>query len=387
MADISVIMQFFTGHKYLKLNNHKVGQALGCHIKYRYPMIDGCCAKVNWKTLQKLAGHPAVKVIWRDKTVKAVLDISTPVVNAPPVWNFGFRGNGVGIAVVDTGIYPHPDLTTPVNRIIAFRDFVGRRTRPYDDNGHGTHVAGDAAGNGARSDGLFTGPAPMANLIGVKVLNRNGSGFLSTVLAGIQWCIDNKANFNIRVINLSLGATATQSCQFDPLCQAVGAAWQAGIVVCAAAGNSGPGSGTIITPGINPNIVTVGADDTKRTIPVTDDTIAGFSSRGPTLDGVTKPDVVAPGVNVISLRSPRSTLDRTRPGLRVGNWYFRLSGTSMATPICAGVTSLLIQMNPGISPDIIKNALKSTARNIGNNPPNIQGSGLIDALAAIQSAI
>ncbi len=382
MAGISVIVQLAKEYKNLKINDYKLDKALGCPIKYRYPMINGFCTKVDWNTLQKLAGNPAVKVIWHDKKVKAILDISTPVVNAPPVWNLGSQGNGVGIAIVDTGIFAHPDLTTPSNRIIAFRDFIRQGTRPYDDNGHGTHVAGDAAGNGARSGGRYTGPAPKANLIGVKVLDRNGSGFLSTVLAGIQWCINNKNRFNIRVMNLSLGATATQPCRFDPLCQAVGAAWQAGIVVCAAAGNSGPRAGTIVTPGTNPMIITAGADNTKRTIPITDDSIAAFSSRGPTLDGVTKPDVVTPGVNIISLRAPNSTLDRSSPLSRVGSWYFRLSGTSMSTPICAGVTALLIQKNPGITPNTVKNALKVTARKIGNNPPNVQGSGLINALAA-----
>lgn len=354
-------------------------KTLVCKAKHHYPMINAFSTKVDGNKLRSLLEDSKVYTIWYDKKVKALLDVSTPVVQAPPVWRSGFTGRGVGIAILDTGIYPHPDLVTPRRRLIAFKDFVNNRAISYDDNGHGTHVAGDAAGNGIRSRGLFRGPAPEAHLIGIKVLDKYGSGYLSDVLAGIQWAINFKNRFNIRVMNLSLGTEATQSSLFDPLCQAVRKAWAAGIVVCAAAGNSGPGLGTIDSPGIEPAIITVGADNTRRTISIADDFVASFSSRGPTIDRVIKPDVIAPGVNIRSLRSPGSYEDVNYPRLRVGNWYFILSGTSMSTPICSGVAALLIQKNPRITPNALKQALKSTARKIGRYPAVAQGSGLIDA--------
>lgn len=386
-GSIPVVIQLTKGSKLLRLGSTNLSKTLGCRIKYRYPMINAFSTRVSNETLGQLLANDAVKVIWRDRKVRAFLDISTPVVKAPPVWNLGFKGAGVGIAIIDTGIYPHPDLITPTNRIIAFKDYVNRKAKAYDDNGHGTHVAGDAAGNGISSNGRFRGPAPRANLIGIKVLDKYGEGSLSAVLAGIQFAVNNKKNFNVKVINLSLGAEAVQSYKNDPLCQAVEKAWQAGIIVCAAAGNSGPAAGTIDTPGIDPLVITVGADNTKRTVPITDDSIAGFSGRGPTIDGLTKPDVVAPGVNIISLRAPGSTLDTSYPGSRNGKWYFKLSGTSMATPITAGVAALIVQKNPGLGPAAVKKLLKSTARKIGSYPPNTQGSGLIDALAAVKTTI
>jgi len=265
----------------------------------------------------------------------------------------------------------------------AFKDYVNRKTWAYDDNGHGTHVAGCAAGNGARSKGRYTGSAPKANLVGLKVLDKHGSGNLSDILAAIQFVIDNRKKFNIKVMNLSLGATGKHSYKNDPLCQAAEKAWAAGIVVCAAAGNSGPGSGTVSTPGIDPVIITVGAENTRRTIRINDDIIARFSGRGPTADRLTKPDVVAPGVNIISLRAPGSTADKQQAGSRVGKSYFVLSGTSMATPICSGIAALMIHKKPGITPDAVKRALKATARKIGSYSPNAQGNGLVDAQSAV----
>jgi len=285
-------------------------------------------------------------------------------INAPAAWAAGYTGKGITVAVVDTGIYPHPDLTEPANRIIGFKDFVNKKTSPYDDCGHGTHVAGIIAGNGGKSNGQYKGVAPEANLVGVKDLDNTG-GRSSDVIAGIQWVVQNKATYNIKVINLSLGAPATQSYATDPLSQAAGAAWDAGLVVVAAAGNNGPAAGTINTPGINAHIITVGAVDDRGTVDTKDDVIAGFSSRGPTIDGLTKPDLVAPGVNITSLASETSYLPKKNsgPGGKPGkaaqaepqekpaqttitNYYVTMSGTSMATPMVAGTAALILEKNP-----------------------------------------
>jgi serine protease AprX len=204
---------------------------------------------------------------------------------------------------------------------------------------------------------------------------------LSRVIEGIQWCITNKEAFNIKVLNLSLGSTATESFSNDPICQAVEKAWQAGIVVCAAAGNDGPQPRTIGSPGIDPLIITVGALDDMNTVNPEDEMVASFSSRGPTIDGLIKPDVLAPGTNIISLRSPGSLLDRKNKQSRIDNWYTSLSGTSMATPVCSGVVAQLLQLYPALTPDQIKTLLMKTARTL-HLDETVQGAGVIDASRA-----
>lgn len=377
-----VVVELAPDHWINSLNNDNLGGTLGCTVNHRLDFIDSFSTTVDLKGLQTLNDHEAVAMIWHDREVKALLDIAAPTVNAPQVWKSGYLGNGIGIAIIDTGVYRHPDLVTPRNRIIAFKDFINDRAASYDDNGHGTHCAGDAAGNGAKSKGMYCGPASEANIISVKVLDAKGTGKMSNVLAGVQWCIANKARYGIRIISLSIGSQATAAYTKDPLCKAVEKAWRAGIVVCIAAGNEGPMAKTISSPGIDPLVITVGATDDKNTVSVNDDAIAPFSSRGPTRDGLTKPDVVSPGVNIISLRSPGSTLDKINKDLKVGDYYMSLSGTSMATPICAGAAALLLSKKPALTPDDVKNILMSTSHNITSNR-NPQGAGLIDILAAI----
>lgn len=265
-----------------------------------------------------------------------------------------YTGDGVNVAVLDTGVHQHPDLD---GRIVEFVDLVNQNNDAYDDNGHGTHCAGDVAGNGAMSEGQYQGPATKANIIGIKVLDKMGSGSLSTVMEGVQWCIDHKDRLNIGVISMSLGTPASRSYPTeddDPMVQIVEAAWDAGIVVCVAAGNEGPDQQSIASPGISNKVITVGAMDDRGTIERQDDRIAEFSSRGPTIYNEVKPDVVAPGVDIISLRSPNSYIDRLQKSARVGEYYFTMSGTSMATPICAGVVALILEQNPSLSPDEVK---------------------------------
>lgn len=381
LRKVNVIVQLDANHWLTALNTDNLAGTLGCQVNQKLDLIGGFSTRVNIKTLRKMADHHGIKKIWSDREVRAFLDVACPVVNAPPVWRRGLRGKGIGMAVLDTGIYPHPDLVSPVNRITAFKDFIGGRIQPYDDNGHGTHCAGDAAGNGYKSGGKYRGAAPGANVIGIKVLNKQGSGYMSNVIAGIQWCVDNKVKYGIRVLSISLGAAANTSYKNDPLCLAVEKAWNSGIVVCVAAGNEGPDAGTISTPGIDPRVITVGALNDKNTVAKSDDAIASFSSRGPTVDGLTKPDVVAPGVNIVSLRSPNSYIDKISRQARVGNSYITLSGTSMATPICAGLAALILEACPALTPNEVKNILKSTCRTINPNP-NAQGAGLIDAWSA-----
>lgn len=381
IGKIPVIIEIDKKHMYANLNKDNLGGVFGVQVGHKIDLVNGFSTEANIKTIKVLAQNEAVVKIWLDREVKALLDMASPVVNASLVWDNKIKGKGIGIAILDSGIYPHPDLTHPTNRIIRFKDFVNYRSQPYDDNGHGTHCAGDAAGNGSKSGGKYRGPAPEANIIGVKVLNRKGAGSMSSLLAGIEWCITNKSKYGIKIISMSLGAAASTSYQDDPLCRAVKKAWKAGLVVCAAAGNEGPVAKTINSPGLTPDIITVGALDDKKTVSLKDDSIAYFSSRGPTIDGLTKPDMVAPGANIISLRAPGSELDSSKT--RVGKWYTTMSGTSMATPVCAGVTALILQGNPGLTPGAVKSILMSTCRTVSLDP-NAQGAGLIDAAAAVK---
>ncbi|SEM72266.1 S8 family peptidase [Lihuaxuella thermophila] len=353
----------------------------GFSVDQYFSSIHTFSLPVSISRLPLLMKIPGVKKVYLDRTVYALLDTATPTTGAPRVWDQNNLGENATIAVIDTGITPHPDIAS---RIIAFHDFVNHKTKPYDDNGHGTHCAGCAAGDGTLSAGRYRGVAPKALLIGVKVLGRFGEGSLSNVMAGIQWCIRHKEEYNIRVISLSLGSEANIPYKDDPLCQIVEQAWKSGIVVVAAAGNSGPKPGTIGSPGIHPLIITVGATDDHETTDRSDDKVAKFSSRGPTIDGISKPDILAPGTNIVSLRSKCSFLDLSMPEKRIAKYYFSLSGTSMATPIVAGVVALMVSANPSLSPDEIKQRLLRAAVSLGEDK-NSQGAGQVDAEKAVMN--
>ncbi len=377
------------------------GKHVMCKLKNEYRSVSCCSAELTPNAIENLlVSCPHIKRIHLDREVKALLNVATPTAKAVNLEKNGttLTGIGITIAVIDTGIHPHQDLE---GRIKGFKDFINNREQAYDDNGHGTHCAGDAVGNGSLSDRKYVAPAPNANVIGVKVLDKMGSGSLSTVMDGVQWCIDYNSGKlyeeKIHVISMSLGSGAQlyydenqQPCEnCDPMVSIVEAAWDSGIVVCVAAGNEGDDSGTIASPGISDKVITVGAMDDKNTIePRTDDVIANFSSRGKTIYGVDKPDIVAPGVNIISLRSPNSYLDKFQKSNRVDTNYFVLSGTSMATPICAGVVALILEANPRMLPDVVKEGLMSGADPWGVNPGtelnrNTYGAGYINAERSI----
>ena len=314
--------------------------------------------------------------------------------NADQVWARGTTGQGVTVAVLDSGVAADPDLVQPTNRILASVNFADQRL-VSDPGGHGTHVAGIVAGNGEKSAGQFVGVAPQANIVDVRVLGRNGSGRVSSVVAGIQWVLAHRSTYNIRVLNLSFGAPAPTSYRTDPMSAAVEIAWRRGLVVVVAAGNGGPARNSVASPGIDPYAITVGATDDHGTITTRDDTLAPFSSWG-TSDSTAKPDLVAPGRRIVSLRVTGSALDVLFPDRVViaanGSTYLRLSGTSMATPVVSGAVALLLQSRPNLTPDQVKAILVGTTQPYGQDSggalpdPTAGGSGLLDALAAVQSA-
>ncbi|WP_173916968.1 S8 family peptidase [Halobacillus sp. Marseille-Q1614] len=361
-----------------------------CRVHKMFAPVSCISAHVTPKGLEDILNNcSCVKRVYLNRDVHAFLDVAIPSARAANIVQnkTNLTGRGVNIAVIDTGIYPHQDLE---ERIIDFADFVNDRTDPYDDNGHGTHCAGDAASSGFASDGKYRGPAPEANLIGVKVLNKMGAGSLVSMMEGLDWCIQYNEDPNntskIDIISMSLGTTAGSytSENDDPMVQYVELAWESGIVVVVAAGNEGPDAQTIASPGISDRVITVGALDDRNT-PDTrdDDDVAGFSSRGPTLYGVAKPDILAPGVNIISLRSPNSYLDKLQKSSRVDTHYLTLSGTSMATPIIAGIVALMLEANPELTPDEVKQALINGADLWQDRENNIYGAGYVNAERSI----
>ncbi|NJE43371.1 S8 family serine peptidase [Thermococcus sp. GR6] len=330
---------------------------MGAEIKYSYKIIPAVAVKIKVKDLLLVAGMidsgffgnsklSGVRFIQEDYKVQAADSTSVAQIQADAVWNLGYDGTGIVVAVIDTGIDAnHPDLQ---GKVIAWYDAVNGKTTPYDDNGHGTHVAGIVAGTGAASNGQYIGVAPGAKLVGVKVLAADGSGSISDIIAGVDWVVQNKDAYGIKVINLSLGSSQSSD-GTDSLSQAVNAAWDAGLVVCVAAGNSGPNTYTVGSPAAASKVITVGAVDST-------DTIASFSSRGPTADGRLKPEVVAPGVDIIAPRAAGTSM-----GTPIDTYYTKASGTSMATPHVAGVAALLLQAHPDWTNSKIKTALIETA--------------------------
>jgi len=352
--------------------------------KHTLNSINAFHLKVPAWAIPFISAMPSVKYVSPVRPVTRMLDVTDATVAANIAWNYGWNGTGVGVAVIDSGITKTSDFGS---RIVYSESFVDGQDAS-DQYGHGTHVAGIIGANGANSTGsnftrTFKGIAPNVNLIDLRVLDANGAGDESDVIAAIQRAIQLKNAYNIRVINLSLGRPVYESYTLDPLCQAVEAAWKAGIVVVTAAGNSGRdntygnnGYGTILSPGSDPYVITVGAMNAKGTTYRWDDVVASYSSKGPTLvDHIVKPDLVAPGNNIVSvMASPTATLPSQYPqtlvpnnyyvsGIALGNSskYLRLSGTSMATPVVAGAAALLIQQNPSITPDQVKARLMKTA--------------------------
>src|SRR5205809_1544957 len=383
-ASINVIVQFRTPPTKDELQQI---QAYG-QLKKLFNSITGAYLTVKPSAFASLEADPNVTYVSPDRNVAGALEYAEPTVNANIALQYGFDGTGVGVAVIDSGILSsHPDLKTSSGspRVVYAQDFTGTGGSG-DAYGHGTHVAGIIGGNGAQSSGnsatfTFRGIAPKSTLIDLRVLDANGQGTDSMVISAIDQAIALKGTYNIRVINLSLGRQVQERYTLDPLCQAVERAWKAGIVFVVAAGNNGRdnsmgtnGYSTIAAPGNDPYVITVGSMKDMSTALRADDNIASYSSKGPTLyDRFVKPDLVAPGNSIISTLAANSTIVTKYPSNSVpvsyykngtsnsSYWYFRLSGTSMATPMVSGAAALLIQKNSTLSPDTVKARLMKTA--------------------------
>jgi serine protease AprX len=372
-------------------------------------LIDAAAGFANATGIEALNLVPTVARIHHDATVGPQPNAAPPeppaapdqasgiypqVVRANKVWQLGIAGSGVTVAILDSGIAADADLVQPNNRILASVNFADERFTS-DPGGHGTHIAGIVAGNGTNSGGQFVGIAPQANVVDVRVLGNTGSGRISSVVRGIEWVLAHRADYNIRVINLSFGAPATLPYRADPMSAAVEIAWRRGLVVVAASGNGGPQRDTVVTPGIDPYVITVGATDDRGTVGRGDDMLAWFSAWG-SPDSNAKPDLVAPGRRIVSLRVPGSVLDTLFPDHVVvaqnGSTYLRLTGTSMATAVVSGAAALLLQRRPNLTPDQVKALLVGTTQQYGGDSgqvlpdPIADGSGLLNAYAAVNAS-
>jgi serine protease AprX len=379
------------------------------------PVVGAVSAYLTADEIDSLAAQSFVTSIIPDNPVygldyRSSMDITNLTIglgDAAPPADGGPAGSGVTVAVLDSGVGTNTDLAS--SRIVGWKDFVNGKKRPYDDAGHGTFVAGLVAGDGSASLPLenggtatmqYRGVAPAADVVGIKVLDEFGQGRSSAVIAGIAWAIAHKDEYGIRVMNISLGSNPSGPVAKDPIAQAAEAAWRAGIVVVCAAGNEGDfGPGSVLSPGNDPYVITVGGTDTQQTAAVSDDAMLPYSSVGPTLfDEIAKPDLVAPGRRLISLREKSSYIDRQYPENRipvdsyipnasrsVKPDYLMLSGTSTSAPVVAGAVALLLGEDPSLTPDDVKLRLTSTADPLAGADSLHQGAGLVDVDGALGS--
>lgn len=404
--------------------------SLGAYVYRRLPIIGSTAVNVPAKNLAKVLSLSFVQRASQDTEVHKTDAFTVGASYADTAWRqFNVSGNGVGVAVLDSGIRQDLDFSDSCilnSRIVANVNFSAGSNTTNDLCGHGTHVAGIIGGNGTSSSGwLFTqtyyGIAPQSNLVNVRVLDNHGGGTVSQVISGLQWVLNNKHRYGIKVVNMSLGHPVGESYKTDPLCQAVEAAWKSGLVVVCAAGNEGrmytnptagadnggygTGYGSIQVPGNDPYIITVGAMkqvDGNRA----HDTVASYSSRGPSrLDFVVKPDIMAPGNGVVSVLADGGYLDQTYGNTNGVAWseylrlplpgmshdYFRMSGTSMSAPVVSGAVALMLQNQPNLSPDTIKARLMVSADKwttpSGSGDILSYGAGYLNIPGAMRSRI
>ena len=394
-----------------------VVESFGGVISSELEIIDGVAAYLDPAKVSALKAHPAITYVTENAAVQAsalpvvepaVVEVGnkTPSADAPEVvgadfiWENGATGEGVTIAIVDSGITPFNPLrknTEKEFRILAYKDFVQRRrNKPVDKNGHGTHLASIMVNSQKGADKSYNGIAPDANLVVVRVLDKQGHSDYETVIKGINWVVRHSDEYNIKVLNLSLTGEVIAPYWADPLNRAVTKAWARGITVITCAGNQGPDPMTVSVPGNNPYVITVGAfTDAYTPKDWTDDYLAEFSAAGPTQDAFIKPDLIAPGAHMMGMMGKNSYISQQHEANQVGDTkYFEMSGTSQAAAVVTGVVALMYQQNPDLTPDEVKYRLMITSMPMieGGVEPEIakanysvfqQGAGRINAPDAV----
>lgn len=360
----------------------------GGSVEQPLELIRGAVAEVPAHRVDDLARDPRVAGVTDDATYRVQ---GADYADGPPsayvetvagdaASTGGLTGDGVGVALLDTGVTLHPDLG---DRVVATADLTDEGT--YTDSfGHGTFLGGLIAGDGTLSDGRYRGVAPDAHLVSVKVAGADGETTLGQVLYGLQLIDYSKDRYDVDVVVVALAGPARPG--LDPLQVALERLWADGLVVVTAAGNEGPGSETVTSPGSDPYVVTAGAVDDRGTADTADDTVPDWSSRGPTVNGFAKPDLVAPGSSLVSLRAPDSTADTEHPDARVGDGYFKGTGTSMSTAVTAGAAALLLEAHPALTPDEVKGRLTGGAAPApAGAGPDAVGHGRLDVAGALDA--
>lgn len=325
-----------------------------------YPFLNAFALNINSSQILKLADYTFVEYVSSVQKASILLDKSRDDLEINDLHKMGVMGQGVCVAVIDTGIYPHIDFVLGKNRVKCFVDFVQEKQCLYDDNGHGTFVAGVLGGNGLTENGKYKGIAPLCDFAILKALNSDGETQGVTILKAMQWIIDNKEKYNIKVVCMSFGSIPQN--KNDPLMAGAKVLWENGICVVCAGGNDGPLPKTIKSPGACPNVITVGS--CERLKDLNNIKVASFSSRGPAFDFV-KPDIIAPGVEIVSTTNNKS-------------FYTTMTGTSVSTPFVAGMCALMLSQNPHLSPNFIKSLLMASALPVADEK-NSCGSGLLNA--------
>ncbi len=378
----------------------EMAMRLGGTVTQDLSIINAFAAEMTANGALELSRSEAIRWVSLDTSMESAactncVDIThlanayIKTIQADQAWNKSpyLQGQGIGVAVVDSGINPNGDLYTNmgVNRQVANVSYNSDYNQnPSDGFGHGTVVSSIIGGDGSDSGGKYIGVAPLVNIINVKVSNDDGSATETNVIQGLQWVLNNKAKYNIRVVNLSLNTTTAESYHVSPIDAAVEILWFNNIVVVVSAGNQG--SGSIYAPANDPFVITVGATDDKGSSSLSDDTIASFSAYGTTGDGFKKPDLVAPGKNIVGrLINTNMGMAQAHPSNILSNSYFKMSGTSVSAPMVSGAVALLLQKDPSLTPDQVKFRLMATANKTwaGYNAAKA-GAGCLDVLAAVK---
>jgi serine protease AprX len=344
-------------------------------------MVDAVAATVTTSELWALAGDADVAFVALDPVMVSSgkeddfssLRTTYPrSVNAVPAWQQGVTGDNVTVAVIDSGLTTHKDLQ---GAVVGAFDLSTTAYGTNDENGHGTYVAGIIAGDSKK----YSGIAPDANILSLKVSGREGSALASDVIVALQWVVDHKSAYDIRVVNLSMNSSIADSYREDPLAAAVEQAWNHGVVVVTSAGNYGSDPFAVDhAPANDPYVITVGALDDKGTNKLRDDSVAAWSSRGVTVDGYAKPEVVAPGVDIVSTLAEHSSFASNPAVQKVEGKYVELSGTSASAAVVSGAVALILDQQPWLTPDQVKARLVDTAR-------TADGARAVDASAAVFS--
>ncbi|OGO79078.1 MAG: hypothetical protein A2Y23_10400 [Clostridiales bacterium GWB2_37_7] len=351
---------------------------LGMKIKYTLPFIDGICGIIPVSQFGNLCGILEVDKIFYDAKAYLMgshsgLQTGAALEEAIKIKSSYLNGKGITVGFIDSGVYPHPDLVRPRNRIVDFKDFINNFPSPYDDNGHGTACIG--AGFGASLDGKFRTVAYETNVVCAKAFDKFGSGFYSDILAAMQWIVDIKEKQNIKIAVLPFG-TANFSKDFDLLSLASEKLWKNNIFVCSCTGNYGPYESSITSPGVSPYSYTTAACSAVDLPP----RAVYFSGKGPVYFKCDKPDAIMPGVAVETLNAETTYIPKTKGQAKSGSiatLYTEFNGTSIAASLTAAAVALVYQKLGDLKPDDVKGVLKACAISI-NEVKNVQGAGIIN---------